>query len=315
MKIQKNANGSEQETYYRYDYKPGLESSAAPESHDALGNIGRLGSVALVAFSIITFGSSILLPYMVKAPTSLSEPSRSKFTPRPPPSLSKSVQAFLMRATLLQPDLVTTWLVSNLAFALILIWAPFVRSLAFATTLVALAGVPWAISSWAPFAEMGVEINRLASDDISSDESANVIYPTGNIRGGYAALRPSMDADADSAIEMQQHNRTYSDGVLRLNHDDADDAQASTGELAGVYLGVLNVYTTLPQFVGTLVSWIVFTVLEPGKDDVTDEDPDHQKWLDVKKNAPNAISICLFVGACCAVVAAEATRRLMKLTR
>jgi solute carrier family 45 protein 1/2/4 len=98
--------------------------------------------------------------------------------------------------------------------------------------------------------------------------------------------------------------------VLRLSHEDEEDAQPSTGELAGVYLGVLNVYTTIPQFVGTFISWIVFTLLEPSKNDVNDDDPDHHKWLDVKKNAPNAIAICLFIGACSSVVAAEATRRL-----
>ena len=303
------------ETYYRYEQPatpPTDESNDNP--HDALGNIGRLGSFALVIFSVVTFTSSILLPYVVKSSQSSG---REKFTPRPPPSLSKTIQSLFIRAGELQPDLVTTWLISNLFFAATMVWAPLVRSLAFATALVALAGLPWAVSSWAPFAELGIEINRLASEDpIANRASTNVIFPSGGGRTGYAAVQPSLEADADADIEMEeasQHQRTGSEGVLHLTHEDDDDSQPSTGELAGVYLGVLNVYTTLPQFVGTFVSWIVFTLLEPSKNDVSDDNPDHHKWLNVKKNAPNAIAICLFIGACCAVVAAEATRRLKRL--
>lgn len=99
--------------------------------------------------------------------------------------------------------------------------------------------------------------------------------------------------------------------TLHLHHAPADaDATSSTGELAGVYLGVLNVYTTLPQLVGTFISWVVFSVLEPSKEDLSDDDPEHHKWLDLQKGAPNAVSVCLFVGACCALVGAEAARRL-----
>jgi hypothetical protein len=47
-----------------------------------------------------------------------------------------------MRAANLQSGLVTAWLISNLFSAAIMVWTPLVRSLAFATTLVALTGVP-----------------------------------------------------------------------------------------------------------------------------------------------------------------------------
>ena len=106
--------------------------------------------------------------------------------------------------------------------------------------------------------------------------------------------------------------------VLRLNHHDQDDDSdaedgisniPSTGELAGIYLGVLNVYTTLPQFVGTFISWIVFSILEPGSTKRDDSASD-STWMDLDKSTPNAISICLFIGALCALIAMEATRRM-----
>lgn len=86
--------------------------------------------------------------------------------------------------------------------------------------------------------------------------------------------------------------------------DTPDDGNAA-GELSGIYFGILNIYTTLPQFLGTFISSIVFAILEPGKspelaDGVPDGPPD----------GPNAIAVCLFIGALSTLGAAYATRRL-----
>jgi len=206
-------------------------------------------------------------------------------------------------------------------FAVTMAFAPFVQSVHMATVIVAISGIPWAVACWAPFAEMGIEINKLASGTGIDPRGTHALIPSS---GPAYQVVHSNDVDEDMmGTELQetgqtQHgrDRNFSDGVLRVRgSSDAADLP-STGELAGIYLGVLNVYTTLPQFVGTFVSWIVFSVLEPNKDE--DSAPakgqgEHHKWLDLKKDAPNAISVCLFVGAVCAVVAAEATRRLKKL--
>lgn len=180
-----------------------------------------------------------------------------------------------------------------------MIFAPLAQSRAFATCLVALCGIPWAISSWAPFAFMGVEINKLAMGPAAAARSSGVTMITSStIRSGIH------DTDTEMDVLRLNHHDTDSDS------DSDDDANIpSTGELAGIYLGVLNVYTTLPQFVGTFISWIVFSLLEPGSTKRDDSAQDSQ-WIRRDKEGPNAISICLFVGALCALVAAEATRRL-----
>lgn len=163
---------------------------------------------------------------------------------------------------------------------------------------------------------MGVEINRLAMGPSYNTEPSTTMITS-------ATYRRFNNADRD--MEMD---------VLRLNHREADtdsedegssSEMASTGELAGIYLGVLNVYTTLPQFVGTFISWIVFSIFEPGvsSSDVTDQaaaaaktaqkppqEARDAKWMNLDSDAPNAIGICLFIGALSALVAAEATRRL-----
>lgn len=287
------------ETYYRYEHPASASESG---SHDALGNVGRLGSLSLVIMSIIQLSASVLLPKLVESPG--EGPRRSFSVPRPPRGLPRTLERGLSQLLRLQPNMVTTWMIGELIFAAVMVCAPLVRSLRFAMTLVAAAGIPWCISCWAPFAEMGVEINKLTG---APGEPV-----TAMATDGYRAVRPDDIVDMDnSEIEMKVlHRRSPSAGLLRRDSAPIEHEAAPTGDLAGIYVGVLNVYSTLPQFVGTFISWVVFSILEPGNDDVSDDDPEHHKWLNVKKDAPNAIAMCLFIGACCAAVAAGVARRL-----
>ncbi|KAL2835094.1 hypothetical protein BDW59DRAFT_137098 [Aspergillus cavernicola] len=278
------------ETYFRYEVP---KDAARPT--DMLGEVGRVGSLSLVVFSSITFISSVLLPFCVQPP----DIKRPRFTPRPPPGIA----ALLGKITKIRPDLQTTWLISHIVFAATMIFAPLARSRAFATLLVAICGIPWAVSCWAPFAFMGVEINRLAMNPSQASRLSGVTMITSS------TVRSGTYGDLNADTEMD---------VLRLNHHDPDSDSdtedgisniPSTGELAGIYLGVLNVYTTLPQFVGTFISWIVFSILEPGSTKRDDSASD-STWMDLDKTTPNAISICLFIGALSALISIEATRRL-----
>ncbi|KAJ5624207.1 hypothetical protein N7510_000516 [Penicillium lagena] len=282
------------ETYFRYE----VPAEQVTKSTDMLGEVGRVGSLSLVVFSSITFLSSVLLPFCVQPP----DTKRERFTPRPPPGIARLLKSI----TTVRPDLQTAWLISQVMFAATMIFAPLAHSRAFATFLVAVCGIPWAISGWAPFAFMGVEINKLTMSG-----GAAATMPTS--RSGAVTMITSASLRASSAAESELD-------VLRLNHRDADSDTdeedptslssniPSTGELAGIYLGVLNVYTTLPQFVGTFISWIVFSILEPEAQPGTDESD--TGWMNLDKDKPNAIAVCLFIGALSALIAAEATRRL-----
>ncbi|KAJ5530691.1 hypothetical protein N7527_004084 [Penicillium freii] len=277
------------ETYFRYE----VPKDDMAKATDMLGEVGRVGSLSLTVFSSITVLSSVLLPFCIMQ----LDTKRTRFTARPPPK----VAAVLKAITAIRPDLQTAWLISHIMFAATMIFAPLAHSRAFATFLVAVCGIPWAISGWAPFAFMGVEINKLTM-------------------GGYSPAIPSSRSGVTMITSASiRNNATDTElDVLRLNHHDSTDSDTdeeehasnipSTGELAGIYLGVLNVYTTLPQFVGTFISWIVFSVLEPGPEPTSDNNSD--SWMNLDKDRYNAISICLFIGAISALVAAEATRRL-----
>ena len=273
------------EVYFRYH--PDTDASA---SKDALGDVGRVGSLSLVVFSIITFAASVLLPLAVQSP----EQDRRKFTPRGPPTITPILET----VNKYKPDLLTTWQYSHLLFAGSMCLAPFVRSLQMATILVSICGIPWALTCWAPFAFMGIEINRLTT-------------PNTMLANGTSYRRLS---DSPDEISMPS-----SPTFLRLQHldrdlDDSPTNDSSTGETAGIYLGILNLFTTLPQFVGTFISMIVFSILEPGKSPELHEDGSPE---DIQKAAdgPNAIAVCLFIGALSAVGAAYATGKMKSGTK
>lgn len=143
---------------------------------------------------------------------------------------------------------------------------------------------------------MGIEINRLTAP--------NTILANGS---SYRRLSNSENDFASPAP---------SPTFLRLNHLDRDiddSADASTGETAGIYLGILNLFTTLPQFVGTFISMIVFTLLEPGKHPELHKGPEQGpegEAVEKPTDGPNAIAVCLFIGALSAIGAAYATARM-----
>jgi solute carrier family 45 protein 1/2/4 len=114
------------ETYFRYDVP-----QSARDSKDVLGEIGRIGSTALVIYSTVTFILAFILPMVVKSPED------EGYTPRPPRSLAPVLNRFQK----VKPDLLSTWVYGHLVFAAAMSLAPFAKSFRFATTLVAICGL------------------------------------------------------------------------------------------------------------------------------------------------------------------------------
>ncbi|KAK3112840.1 hypothetical protein LTR53_010447 [Teratosphaeriaceae sp. CCFEE 6253] len=256
---------------------------------DALTEVGKAGSAAYLAFAIISFGSSIVLPWLVQSP---GQDDRPGYTPRAPESLQSAVTV----ARKNRPTLLTAWMLACLVFAASMVFAPFVKSVRSATIIIALCGVPFAVGGWAPGTFLGVEVNRMSS-----------AIPMSQIRR-VPSRRPSNESsDASTLVSHSSHS---SPRTLHLRHSSNASSvdNTSTGELSGIYLGILNIYTTLPQFVGTGISWVVFSLLEPGKSPelATEAHPsEHHSTEGV-----SGIAVCLFIGAMSALVAAWATRRL-----
>jgi solute carrier family 45 protein 1/2/4 len=266
------------ETYFRYDVSPN-----ARDSNDALGDMGRIGSMALTVYSTVSFFSAWILPALIQAPED------ETFTARPPASIAPLIEAF----NKVKPDLLTAWIASSVVFAIAMLFTPFATSFRFATAIVALCGVPWCVSQWAPVTFLGVEVNKLSGSSDPAAATATVPY-----------RRLSNDA---SSIEM-----------LHLEHGPALEAglgaavkDGSTGELSGIYFGILNIYVTIPQFLSTVMSGVVFALLEPGKSPELATEAHPSEHSDT--SGPNAIAVCMFLGAMSSLVAAWSTRKLKDL--
>ncbi|KAK5990867.1 General alpha-glucoside permease [Cladobotryum mycophilum] len=262
------------ETYFRYD-----APADSRNSKDTLGDMGRIGSIALVFYSGVTFTGALILPLLVKSPDDEAD------IQRPPQALA----GILDRFNKVKPDLLTAWICGHFIFSAAMALAPLARSFISATVLVCICGVPWTIAMWAPPTFLGIEVNKLSS---SGDQ------PT-----LYRRLSNNMDLELPTL------------GPDTSPRHESESETSSTGELSGVYFGILNIFTTLPQFIGTFIAAIVFAILEPG------ESPElaageESKPSDNREDAvsgPNAISVCLFIGAMSTLVAAFVTRKLKVL--
>ncbi|KAK8095782.1 hypothetical protein PG999_013804 [Apiospora kogelbergensis] len=264
------------ETYYRYDVPEDAKSS------DALGDIGRIGSTALVIYSCITAIGSWVLPLVIRSPED------DQFTHRPP----QSIASYLEKLNKYKPTLLTAWMFGNGLLAFALSMAPFATSFRFATAIMCLCGLPWTITMWAPPTFLGVEVNKLSG---APDSNA------------------SYQRVSNGGVEMTSLNSPTSPRDQHLENGQGDnlDKASGSGELSGIYFGILNIYTTIPQFIGTFISTIVFAVLEPGKSPelANDARPDDRHSTD----GPNAIAVCMFIGAISAAMSVFATRKLKYL--
>jgi solute carrier family 45 protein 1/2/4 len=115
------------EIWLRYD-----APAEAKAQGDLTGQVGRVGSTALISFSIITFVMSVVLPWFVKSPE--DEPP---YTQRPHPKIAP----ILFGLEKFKPSLLTAWTISHCIFACSMILAPFVHSLRSASIIIAVCGV------------------------------------------------------------------------------------------------------------------------------------------------------------------------------
>lgn len=210
----------------------------------------QVGTLALLIFAITSFICSIIFPIII-AP-SFKPPTRVPATPlTPSTSLTNSVSSgyfpveqstkpssraprLLIRSRLshlssaVQIPWLTlrrAWLISHLLFAFCTSFLTFLVSTHIhAIILVSLIGLPWAMTSWAPFALIATEISKRDA-----------------IRRHIIPAPPTPDGE-----------------MLASGEDDEEQGS----EEAGVVLGIHNVAIAAPQMVATIISSVIFKYLQ-----------------------------------------------------
>ncbi|KAF2638885.1 hypothetical protein P280DRAFT_64600 [Massarina eburnea CBS 473.64] len=238
----------------------------------------RIGTRALLIFSFTTFAASVVLPFII--PPTYTAPEPHPVTPltpttprsmtgsgyfalgasgkRPPKSWTSRLSVYLEMLQIKSLTLRRAWFISHIMFAVLMFLTFFVRTTFAGTILVALIGIPWALTNWAPFAILSSEISKRDA-----------------MRRGLLRPHPR-DRDAQLVASSE------------------DDAGEQGTDQAGVVLGIHNVAIAAPQVIATLVSAVIFKILQKDRGEPGD----------------NSVAWVLRFGGCCAIVAAWLTLRI-----
>lgn len=176
-------------------------------------------------------------------------------------SLSATFFAFVLPT--LPFNLVFMWGVSYVVYALAMAAVGFAHSYTWAVTIFMICGFSWALNMWAPFSLTGERVHQLPAIG-SVDETTSI----------------------ESETDVVTCHELSGDDVV---------AQEMFSEESGVYLGLLYSSIMLPQIASTIISFIVFRLV--------DGDPSHG-------DDGYAIGVTLRIGTITALLAAYATTRV-----
>lgn len=294
------------EVLQRYDIDM---RNSLQKSDDVLGDTARLGATALVVYSSVSLLASFTLPCLVYSPE--SEVPRKK---RPRQGVLYSVLEFL---ELYRPDLATAWFIGHLVFAIAMFLTVFIRSVMFATFVIGVCGVPWALMTWAPFAFVGEEINKLC-------DTTGVHRRRHHAMGSAYAMDTATAGDEEQYVPMMDLSRSSISDTDRPSVWETTDPEASESgnELSGIYLGILNVFACLPQFAASFMSFIVFSILEPGENlqftgGASDDGAplgEGGQVVEGKAEGVNAIALVMALGGVSVLIAAKETIKFRKMS-
>lgn len=326
---------------------PSSEDDIDSNVTDTVGHIARIGSMALVVFSCVTLISSVLVPPFVRKPDDderkfEESESPSRITHIWRQTRIPAVFGFLWKKTRpVRPPLTIAWAIGHALFAFAMFCAPFVRTVGGATFVVGLCGLPWAITCWAPFALLGDEIAKMGQtedgyemvdtnrrspppsyDQIGKPSRESLEDPLA-AESSSAVRRDSLDSvlssrhSEDLEIFDEDPTRSSEERVLRLGQRNSElhsrplpvhlHEPAPTNDVAGEMLGIMNVFVTLPQFIMTFVSSIVFAILEPGKSKELTEGK-----VEVRGGV-SAIAVVMVIGGIGSIAACWLTIKLRRL--
>jgi solute carrier family 45, member 1/2/4 len=251
--------------YVDPDLKPGLSDD---EVDELWAKATRIGTLALLIFAITSFGSNIILPFLVVptyeapiadhpedlarsvTPTSpIGSRNRSRsytehggdenghttyFVPRNT-SAGDTVsmppgllKSFLTHIQVPGLTLRRTWLLAQLLFTVCMFSTFFISTSVAATVMTAFVGISWSLTLWAPFALISAEIAK-RDEERRRRQRQKLVSGTEN--------DPEMNEEEDKA---------------------------------GIILGLHNVAVSAPQVVATMICSAVFRALQKDRNEPGD---------------------------------------------
>ncbi|EEQ34086.1 hypothetical protein McanMca71_002732 [Microsporum canis] len=278
-----------------FDKHPNLSKDQIEAAWEAAT---RIGTFALLIYAITSFAASIILPLLIVPSYRPSVTSEDVSPPSNRPYLSSrpstSTLSFTASAgaaiepTAIEPihdprrldeggrwssilsklqvpglTLRRLWLISHILFALCMFSTFFVSSPAAGTAVIAVVGLSWALTLWAPFALISAEVAQRDAEHRRQRHSlrprtASAPNPIGSHPRPFQSNVGTHERDIDEAPHTSA-----------VDHDAGDKDE--TVDQAGVILGIHNVSISFPQIVSTLISSVIFKALQKPRGEPWDD--------------------------------------------
>ncbi|KAI9368768.1 Sodium/hydrogen exchanger family-domain-containing protein [Aspergillus egyptiacus] len=269
---------------------PGLSD---PDIDKAWDEATRVGTFALLIYAIVSFVTNITLPVFVVPtykPVITDDTSESDDHPDAEPCLSLERQstsdievglvselhpqvlgdkangserpAWLDKLQIPGLTLRRAWLLSQILFAICMFSTALISSVAAATVVVGLVGIPWALTLWAPFALISAEVATLEEERRARRRRSEMAtYDERNL--------PPMSSQATASADDE-------------NEDEDDDLETTASSRspkeeednliqAGIVLGLHNVAISAPQVLSSLVCSAIFKVFQKPRGEPYDD--------------------------------------------
>jgi len=114
----------------------------------------RIGAFASLIFAIVALLANTILPFLISGPSHNLKPERTHF----------------IQSRLLKPTVIQVWTASHILFAVATFSTIFVTSQTGGIIVIGCLGLSWALTLWAPFAVIGVELASIQEVHINNSE-------------------------------------------------------------------------------------------------------------------------------------------------
>ncbi|CAO1625031.1 unnamed protein product [Parajaminaea phylloscopi] len=244
----------------------------------------RAGSHALFLQAVVAFACSAVLPMLLPGPVDASPNAASglsnwshRLSALPRVAIAR-IQSLSGKAghSSVSPgqsagvSLTTLWVFGHALLVLVtwLTWPMHnTHSLAGATAIIAISGYSWAVSSWAPFAIIGILIQRDGNSTQTSQGGYEAVPMRETNEGDDQGNMTSLDGPFDqrdghgvtpAALQSAPSPGTVESGFAGADVTLADQTSARTGSILGLH----NTAIVIPQMVVSLIAAAVFAVFD-----------------------------------------------------
>ena len=185
-------------------------------------------------------------------------------------------------------------------FAFSMLTTYFVSNVPQAMVVLASVGIPWAASMWIPYALVG---EFVATKDEKAIAANADIRPIDNLDIEEVIAESSSSASENTLLPSLDEEIKSKDDNSRMEDNEEEEEEEEEFD-AGTILGIHNMYIVFPQFVISLISSAIFSVVE-ARQRLHDGEGD--------EGVAGDVGIVLRFGGLMAIVAAILSRNLVRI--